>query len=319
MLRRLLAVSRVFSARLPLEREVLAVRKQGVLLTLDVTALVAGEAVVLALAYLVERLTEVPEDMELVEQDRRLGRVLGGRVAERLPNIHHRKTDTFGRLLPEISTELIHAGFRAVRAAKPDRPLAHQVADHDAVLMALLDRQLVDPDDLRCGLAHAAQLLAHVVLVELFHRVPVQLQLGGDILDRAHPAAPSDVVGKALGVEGVLGQEIQPLALHRLTAPALYATNLDLEVHPHIAVGQVAHTPCAPVVPAKVPCTTGATERFFPRRVRRMSRARWSPKMPSMNCRARKPGKVYASESRRRRRVLAIGKSCQIFRPYACA
>jgi hypothetical protein len=40
--------------------------------------------------------------------------------------------------------------------------------------------------------------------------------------------------------------------------------------------------------------------RFFPRRVRRTSRARWSPKMPSMNWRGRKPGKVYASESRRR-------------------
>lgn len=49
--------------------QVLQARQQGVLLTLDVPALLAGQPGVFALADLVERLAQVAHDTELVEQD----------------------------------------------------------------------------------------------------------------------------------------------------------------------------------------------------------------------------------------------------------
>ena len=109
------------------------------------------------------------------------------------------------------------------------------------------------------------------------------------------------VEGKPLGVEGVLGQKVQPLCLHCLASPAIYPPNLDLQVHPHIAIGQVADSTRTQIVPTELSRSAGTTDGFFPRRVRRTRRARWSPKMPSMNCRGRKPGNVYASERRRLR------------------
>ena len=45
--------------------------------------------------------------------------------------------------------ELIHARFRAVVVAEPDRPSPFQVADHDAAGVPLADQDLVHPDHLR--------------------------------------------------------------------------------------------------------------------------------------------------------------------------
>jgi hypothetical protein len=73
-----------------------------------------------------------------------------------------------------------------------------------------------------------------------------------------------DVKGKPLGVEGVLGQKIQPLVLHYVAAPAIYPPDLDLQVHPHIGIGQVADSPIAPIVPTKMPTAAGIADGFFP-------------------------------------------------------
>jgi hypothetical protein len=48
-------------------REVLSAREQRVLLPFDVTPLAAGEAGIFALSYLVERFTQVANNMEFIE------------------------------------------------------------------------------------------------------------------------------------------------------------------------------------------------------------------------------------------------------------
>jgi hypothetical protein len=108
---------------------------------------------------------------------------------------------------------------------------------------------------------------------------------------------------KALGVEGIVGQEVQPLALHFAATSALDAPNLELEIDTRIAAGQIANPTRAPVVPAQVRSTTAAAERFFERRSRVMTRAFGSPKTPRTVGRGRKPGKAYVSHSRRSRFV----------------
>ena len=123
--------------------------QQGVFLTLDeatLACLPSGRT--RSCGHDVERLAQMAQDVELVEQDRRLRGVRAGGVAKRLPHVHHRQTELFGLLFPKKSIELVHARFRAILAAEPDRPRALQITDHDPVDMALADRDLIDADGL---------------------------------------------------------------------------------------------------------------------------------------------------------------------------
>ena len=154
MFNRLLARSSVFSGLAAFERQVLPAREQRVLLALDVSGGPCRESrAYSALAHGIERLAQMAHDVELVEQDRRLrySRLRNG--AERLPHVHHGEPDFAALLAPQPVVERRHAGLGAIRAAEPDRPLANEVADHDAVAVALADRDLVDADRLRGGRA----------------------------------------------------------------------------------------------------------------------------------------------------------------------
>jgi len=176
--------------------------------------------------------------------------------------------------------ELIQARLGAIGPAEPDRPLPQEITDDDPVGVALADRDLVEPDDPRAGRPHATQLLAHVLLLERLHGVPVQAQLFGHIPDRRGSTAPPHVEGEPLAVEGIVGQEVEPFLFHLATAPASHPPDLELEVHPPIAAGQIADAALLAIVPAPLDPPAYPTRRFFDRRVRVMMRARGSPKMP---------------------------------------
>ena len=60
---------------LTLKREVLFARQQRVFLTLDVAPLAALQPGILALANRIQGLTQMADDMELIEQNRRLRRI----------------------------------------------------------------------------------------------------------------------------------------------------------------------------------------------------------------------------------------------------
>src|SRR2546426_5720253 len=196
------------------------------------------------------------------------GGVPRSREAKRLPHVHDHQPDAgrFPRAEPRV--ELVQARLRAIRAPKPDRALPNQVTDDDAVGVALLDRDLVEPDDPRRGRPGPPQLLAHVLLLERLHRVPVQPELLGHIPDRGGPTAPSHVEGKAFGVEGIGRQKGGPLLLRRATAPAPHAPNLAVEVDAQVAAGGIPDAPSRAVVPPALPLPAGPTGRFFDRRVR---------------------------------------------------
>ena len=250
--------------------------------------------------------------MELVEQDARLRRMGRGGGAKRLPHVHHREANPRGFLGAEPGEERIHAGLGAVRAAEPDRPPAQQVADDDPIGVPFPDRHLVDADDLRPGRAGAPQLLAHVLLLERLDRVPLQLQLLGDVLDGRGPAPPPDVEREALGVAGIVGQEVEPLALHRATGAARDPAQLELHHDPQASAREVAHPVHPAIVEAAVDSAAHATGRFFERRTSVTRRTPGSPKMPTTVGRGRKPGNRYESERRRRGLGNRIPQSCHV-------
>jgi len=297
------------------EREILAVGQQRVLLPLDEPALPPGHAGVLALADLIEGVAEMPQDVELVEQNAGLRGVARGGEPEGLPHVHHREPEPGRFPGAQPGVELIQARLGAIGPAEPDRPLPDEITDDDPIGVALADRDLVEPDDPGAGRPHAAQLLTHVLLLERLHGVPVQAQFLGHVPDRRGPTTPPHVEGEPLAVEGIVGQEVEPFLFHLATAPAGHPPDLELQVDPPIATGEIADAAWLAVVPAALDPPARPTRRFFDRRVSVMMRARGSPKMPVTVGLGRNPGKRYASHSRRGRRGVGMRRSSLILAP----
>jgi len=144
----------------------------------------------------------VLEDVELVVDDPGLRGVplLEGGLAGRLPHVHHGPADlaAFRRARP--GEELVQDRLGAVLSAEPDRPPPLQVADDDAVAVAPADGEPVDADDPRRGAAGPAELLPHVLLVQLLDGLPIEGELLGDGCDGALSTPPPHVESEPLGL-----------------------------------------------------------------------------------------------------------------------
>ena len=124
----------------------------------------------------------------------------------------------------------------------------------------------------------------------------------------AAAAAPAHVEGKALGVERVVGQEVQPLALHPAAPAALRraaprtrgrcACRRRTDRARGDACGRTSPSATRPQQPQS---------RFFERRTSRTTRALGSPNTPTTSGKGRNPGNRYASSRRFRLVEEAIG------------
>ncbi len=150
------------------------------------------------------------------------------------------------------------------------------------------------------GVPAFGQLGAHVLLVQFFDRMPIEPELLGDISDRSTAAAPTNIEGESLGVERVVRQKLETLALHLAALAALDPPHLELQEYPQATGRKVPNlTKLAIVPPGMVPSARPAG-RFFERRTRVMMRACGSPNTPRTSSMGRKPGNRYASSRRRR-------------------
>ena len=139
--------------------------------------------------------------------------------------------------------------------------------------VALADRDFVDADGLRSWSARAGALRAHVLLLQRLDRLPVKIEFLGNVLDGGLATAPPHIVGKAFGIDGVVRQEVEPLALHVAATLALHATHLELQKDACVATREIANASRASVVPARLDSTTAAANVFFEHRTRVMTRA----------------------------------------------
>ena len=156
--------------------------------------------------------------------------------------------------------------------------------------MAFADRYLGDADHLRRRRAHAFELGFHVLHVQRLDRVPVQRQFRRHILDRLRPTAPAYIVRKALGLERIVRQKVEPFPLHLATTAAINPPHLHVEKYPRVAARKIAHPANLPVVPAHLDATAAAAHGFFERRLSVITRAFGSPKRPHTVGAGRKPG-----------------------------
>jgi hypothetical protein len=278
-----------FLARL---REAVGVTEEVVPLPFDEAAVGTSDTLVLAATNIIHGGTQMGEDVELVVDDGGVRRVPFGRGAERLPHVHGGVTDLLRLLLPEEGIELIHTRLAPVLASEPDGAAAHEVGDDDPVLMALANGDLVNTDGNGSRCSGSPELLLHVLLIELLHRLPVEVCLLGHILDGGGPAASPDEEGEPLRVEGVVRQPVELFAFHSTAVATGNSANLHLEVHAPISAGEITNPAPALVVVGLVPRPTDTAGCFFRRRDRVTTTALGSPKMPQTSGLERKPGNV---------------------------
>src|ERR1700747_76235 len=69
----------------------------------------------------------------------------------------------------------------------------------------------------------------------------------------------TDKIGKALGVERVVCQKVEPFLFHLAAATAIDAPHLQLKQYSHVPAGQVTHLPDFAVVPPRLDATTAST------------------------------------------------------------
>jgi len=110
------------------------------------------------------------------------------------------------------------------------------------------------------------------------------MQFLGNIFDRRSTATFAHVIGKSLGVERIVGQEGKFLLLHLAAPPAQNTPDLQFEVDARVATGEVADQAELAIVEGPVCRTAQSADRFFCRRVKRMTRALGSPKIPDTVC-----------------------------------
>lgn len=172
----------------------------------------------------------MPHDVKLVVDDLDFRDVLLDRVEERPPHVHRRELDAAGLPHTQLFEEEVEIFLFASTAAHPDGPAAVEVADNDAVVVTLADRDLVNTD--HAGRWHPcpSDLLPHVDLVEVLDRAVMQpLDLADGFV--GHLSAQGSYVHReALRVARVLCQPVETLYEHSTAPGAVHPPALELEV-----------------------------------------------------------------------------------------
>ena len=78
------------------------------------------------------------------------------------------------------------------------------------------------------------ELRLHVLHLQRLDRVPVERQLLRHVRDQCLPTAPPDKIRKALGVERIVRQKLQPLTLHLAAVAAVNAPHLQFQKYPRV-------------------------------------------------------------------------------------
>src|ERR1700756_3281429 len=186
------------------------------------------------------------------------------------------------------------------RSVPPNQIGRLRTRSHDAIAVALADRDLVNADRARTRRASTLKLGPHVLHLQRLDRVPVKLEFLGDIADRCLAAAAADIERKAFGEVRIVRQKIQPFALHGAAAAACDAPHFEFQNNPKSCARQVADLPYPPIVPARLDPSAPVAHRFFERRSRCAIRTFGSPNTPRTVALARKPANEYPSDRCRR-------------------
>lgn len=151
-------------------------------------------------------------------------------------------------------------------ATKPDGSSADQIADDDAVLMTLADRDFIDADDAGRWRSGQFKLPLHVLFVEIFDGVPVEVEILGDIGNSCEATTASDPSGETSGEVGIVGEPVESLAFHGVALTTVNPSNGELEIDATATAIVVAYPANGLIVERTMSDTALSAECFWGRR-----------------------------------------------------
>jgi len=185
----------------PIQIEVGAIREQGEALTFDESPILPADSMIFAPPDVVERVGEMPQDMELVVDDAGVGGVPFCRGSEWPPHVHDGQLDVPAHFRADFQKKLVHLLLAAPFAAHPDRTLTIQIGDQDGIGLPLSNRDFVHTDGPDFpGRRMFPQKLPHVLHLDSPDLIPEEMIHLGDA-DQTHLLAlPADEPFEPAGV-----------------------------------------------------------------------------------------------------------------------
>lgn len=275
--------------------EMIPVGEQGVALAFDEAPILLTQAEILLSANLIDGVVKVADDMELIVNDLDMG-TKADDFGKRLPHIHHRKSDFLSFVRTQAAKEKFKILFLASTPPKPNGTLSLQIADNDPILMAFTNGNLIDADGSGSGHPGSIHQFLKILLLQILDRLPVKSQQGSHPRNGLFPAHPAHFHGETTGKVRIGSQPLQPLGLHLATARTIHPSNVQFQVNPSASTIQIPDLPRPFVVKTPQAASTTTANRFFARRINRMTRACGSPHIPFSRSNARNPGNRYKSD-----------------------
>jgi hypothetical protein len=102
-------------------------------------------------------------------------------------------------------------------------------------------------DDMMCGertkeLAEKHKLLPHVLFVQFLDGVPIEVQFLGHFLDGGRAATSAHEESEPLGIQWVVGEPVEPFAVHASTPRTQGPSEMENEVDALVATGEISST-----------------------------------------------------------------------------
>jgi len=203
-------------------------------LPLDEAPVLMSHPPVLQTADLVQRIRQVPKDVELVVDNLHLRGMAQQRVPERLPHVHDRQAQAAVPPGSHLLEESVHVLFGAPQFfAHPDRPPLVQVGHHDGIALPPADRDFINSDGPQTFLRQVFRpKLPHVADVHPPNLIPTKPMELRHLLDRHAPALPPHDLLEALREAAGVRQPCQGFLLHRAAPAAVHPAILEFQVNP---------------------------------------------------------------------------------------
>jgi hypothetical protein len=103
----------------------------------------------------------------------------------------------------------------------------------------------------------------HILLLELFDRMPPKMMFLGYLFDGRVTAPPVHMICEPLRVEGVVRNPLKFFLNDLATFSTLHSADFQFEEDPSISTWEVPDPPCPAVVPSSVDSLAATANRFL--------------------------------------------------------
>jgi hypothetical protein len=164
----------------------------------------------------------------LVEQNSFFGSVILSGICKSCAHIGDRKVNLLPFRRPEFFEKESHSLLRGVFQFKRNRSVPQKITDHDQMSVCFSSRDLVNADHVCFMQSRTLQFLLKVLPLQGLYRIPVRMQLTGNICDRLISTLLHYIKSKSLLLERLARKLVQFCLSHLLAASAIYLSGLQV-------------------------------------------------------------------------------------------